>query len=102
MMAPEVATILGQRVLLEHTPASTRFQLWSRVSWPARIGLALVVVPGILILGAVSRALLQGGIQNFAGVIVVTSIGAALVVGPYLTRLCLRPTRCKHNSSGRA
>jgi hypothetical protein len=69
MLGPEFATIVGDRLLLENTPVETRLQLWSWLSWPARIGRALVEMGGIFALGMVVRALSQGGIRNFAGVI---------------------------------
>jgi hypothetical protein len=72
------------RILVLNTPESIRLQLRSRVSWPARVGLALVGVIGILILWAVARALLQGGIQNWLGAMLATTTGMVFLIGPYL------------------
>ncbi len=76
--------LIDDRILLENTPASTRLQLRSWVSWPARIGLAVPAVAGLLILWSVARALVQGGIQNTAGVILASVVGTLCLIGPYL------------------
>jgi hypothetical protein len=84
MMTTESSPLLHRGILLENTPELTRLQLRSRLSWPARLGLALPAIFGVFILGMVARALLQGGIQNTTGVVVATVFGAAFLVGPYL------------------
>jgi hypothetical protein len=85
MSPTEISLLDDSRILLLNTPESIRLQLRSRVSWPAKIGLGLVALIGLLILWAVARALLQGGIQNWPGVILATCAGLAFLVGPYLS-----------------
>jgi hypothetical protein len=84
MLATGNSLLDDSRIRVLNTPESIRLQLRSRVSWPARIGLGMVSVIGILILWAVARTVFQGGIQNWPGAALATTTGLAFLICPYL------------------
>jgi len=111
MSASGARLLENSRILLANTREFRKLQLRSRVSWPARIGLALPAAFGLFVLWLVVRALLAGGIQNRIGVLLASAAGLAFLLGPLLAarwtrfgaQVTLTPERLvvrRHWSSG--
>lgn len=84
MMTAEAAALVERGILQQASHDVTTLRLRDRLSWPARVGLAIPAGFGAFILYRVALALMQGGIQNWSGVMVATGAGLAFVVGPLI------------------